>query len=403
MMNRLFRSRTSLTRFLKTSSSFTAASFGQKQPLSKFRKEAQALSPLIAGLLVACGGGSKKDDMAAAPSTAAPFTAAPSTPTPSTPTPSTAAPSTPAPSTIVKTGSSGVDTSDGVDGDSTLTGGAGDDTLTGRAGNDTLIGGLGNDTLDGGDGSDTASYAGASGRVSIYLTNKGPQGDGDGGKDTLISIENLIGSRYDDVLSGDEKDNTLIGGAGDDTLIGGLGNDTIIGGDGDDFLGGGAGNDTLVGDAGSDVIDGDGGNDTLSGGAGNDTLTGDGGNDTLTGGAGNDTLSGGAGDDIFVLNLNKLSTDLDLVADFEAGANQIRANGSGGDDGSLANIKTNLNIDWTNNTKHQFGSTSNDLAVNDTVIYWLGADGALGGGDDVELMVLADYTDALTLSHFDII
>lgn len=376
MMNRLFRSRTSLTRFLKTSSSFTAASFGQKQPLSKFRKEAQALSPLIAGLLVACGGGSKKDDMAAAPSTAAPFTAAPSTPTPSTPTPSTAAPSTPAPSTIVKTGSSGVDTSDGVDGDSTLTGGAGDDTLTGRAGNDTLIGGLGNDTLDGGDGSDTASYAGASGRVSIYLTNKGPQGDGDGGKDTLISIENLIGSRYDDVLSGDEKDNTLIGGAGDDTLIGGLGNDTIIGGDGDDFLGGGAGNDTLVGDAGSDVIDGDGGNDTLS---------------------------GGAGDDIFVLNLNKLSTDLDLVADFEAGANQIRANGSGGDDGSLANIKTNLNIDWTNNTKHQFGSTSNDLAVNDTVIYWLGADGALGGGDDVELMVLADYTDALTLSHFDII
>ncbi len=376
MMNRLFRSRTSLTRFLKTSSSFTAASFGQKQPLSKFRKEAQALSPLIAGLLVACGGGSKKDDMAAAPSTAAPFTAGPSTPTPSTPTPSTAAPSTPAPSTIVKTGSSGVDTSDGVDGDSTLTGGAGDDTLTGRAGNDTLIGGLGNDTLDGGDGSDTASYAGASGRVSIYLTNKGPQGDGDGGKDTLISIENLIGSRYDDVLSGDEKDNTLIGGAGDDTLIGGLGNDTIIGGDGDDFLGGGAGNDTLVGDAGSDVIDGDGGNDTLS---------------------------GGAGDDIFVLNLNKLSTDLDLVADFEAGANQIRANGSGGDDGSLANIKTNLNIDWTNNTKHQFGSTSNDLAVNDTVIYWLGADGALGGGDDVELMVLADYTDALTLSHFDII
>lgn len=33
-------------------------------------------------------------------------------------------------------------------------------------------------------------------------------------------MENLHGSKYNDILEGDDKDNTLFGGSGDDILIG---------------------------------------------------------------------------------------------------------------------------------------------------------------------------------------
>ena len=41
--------------------------------------------------------------------------------------------------------------------------------------------------------------------------------------DVLISIENLLGSRFNDTLTGDSNDNDLRGHDGDDTLVGGLG------------------------------------------------------------------------------------------------------------------------------------------------------------------------------------
>ncbi|MCF6327284.1 MAG: calcium-binding protein, partial [Devosiaceae bacterium] len=44
----------------------------------------------------------------------------------------------------------------------------------------------------------------------------------------LNSIENLIGSAFDDRLTGDANDNVLTGGAGNDTLTGGAGNDTFV-------------------------------------------------------------------------------------------------------------------------------------------------------------------------------
>ena len=110
------------------------------------------------------------------------------------------------------------------------------------------------------------------------------------GTDTLSNIENVIGSAFNDHITGDDNANILSGGAGDDELIGGLGNDTLIGGEGNDTLYGGEGNDVLRGGA---------GNDTLYGGAGNDLLIGGDGDDTLVGGAGDDLVIGGAGNDTF--------------------------------------------------------------------------------------------------------
>jgi Ca2+-binding RTX toxin-like protein len=82
----------------------------------------------------------------------------------------------------------------GTPGADTLTGTAGNDTLNGLAGNDTLSGGLGNDTLDGGADTDTASYAGATGAVTAFLWSN--QATGADGTDSLLNIENLIGSGF---------------------------------------------------------------------------------------------------------------------------------------------------------------------------------------------------------------
>ncbi|MFO0827155.1 MAG: hypothetical protein U0572_03310 [Phycisphaerales bacterium] len=193
-------------------------------------------------------------------------------------------------------GGAGNDVLWGNAGNDTLIGGVGDDRLDGGAGNDTLIGGAGNDVLKGGAGVDTASYADATGSVTVNLTTG--TATGAAGSDTLATIENITGSSYNDTLTGDANANSLDGGSGDDTLIGGAGNDTLLGGSGNDVLRGGAGDDALSGGAGSDIADysdattavrvdltigtaqstGGGGTDTLSsiegaiGGSGNDTF-----------------------------------------------------------------------------------------------------------------------------------
>jgi Ca2+-binding RTX toxin-like protein len=58
--------------------------------------------------------------------------------------------------------------------------------------------------------------------------------------DTFLNINNLIGSGYNDKLTGDTGDNTLSGLAGRDTLTGGGGNDTLDGRSNNDTLIGGS-------------------------------------------------------------------------------------------------------------------------------------------------------------------
>ncbi|WP_280283589.1 DUF5801 repeats-in-toxin domain-containing protein [Pseudomonas sp. BN415] len=115
----------------------------------------------------------------------------------------------------------GTTTSDVIHGTS------GSDHLSGMAGDDVLVGGLGNDVMDGGIGSDTVSYDGANVGVAVDLALIGQQNTGGGGLDTLIDIENLLGSRFDDVLTGNNGDNILAGNGGDDLLNGGAGADTF--------------------------------------------------------------------------------------------------------------------------------------------------------------------------------
>jgi Ca2+-binding RTX toxin-like protein len=116
----------------------------------------------------------------------------------------------------------------------------------GGAGTDIIFSGHGDDTLDGGPGVDNASYMYAPSLVHVDLSISGPQDTLGAGKDTLISIENLIGSAFDDQLNGDANANTIQGLDGNDTINGQGGADLLIGEGGADTLTGGAGADTFL-------------------------------------------------------------------------------------------------------------------------------------------------------------
>ena len=255
----------------------------------------------------------------------------------------------------------------------------GDDELDGREGHDLLEGREGADVLRGGEGNDLSSYFYSDEAVEVRLHNGIARG-GDAEGDTfpgmktveyanpagdimeieVPDIEDLIGSRFDDILVGAHGPNRLGGYRGDDELDGREGDDWLDGGPGADLLRGGEGNDTaswffsregvvvrlhngtarggeaegdsfditvkfgdaedmiqllfipdienlhgstqadiLAGDLRDNRINGDAGDDVLYGGpgGGNDLLMGGAGDDRIYGGIGNDTLEGGPGDD----------------------------------------------------------------------------------------------------------
>ena len=228
----------------------------------------------------------------------------------------------------------------GLDGNDDMRGHNGDDTLQGGEGDDLLRSSTGSDFLNGGADRDTVTYAASSIAVTVDLDNDAANAGGAAG-DSLVSIEKLIGSDFDDTLYGrDGLRDELLGSDGDDSLYGRDGIDTLRGGEGADFLSGGAGidtatyttaasgvtvdllnasnntgeaagdtfdsieqvfgsdfDDTLSGDGGDNFLRGRDGEDVISGLGGDDRILGDGGNDFMYGGGGIDFLNGGDDDD----------------------------------------------------------------------------------------------------------
>lgn len=110
----------------------------------------------------------------------------------------------------------------------------GDDHLYGDGGEDTITGGEGRDYIDGGADYDIASYADSDEGVIIHMTGESFGGTAEG--DTLVNIEEVVGSDHNDVFYGtgdspvQNQDNVFRGEAGDDTFIGDAGADTYNGG-----------------------------------------------------------------------------------------------------------------------------------------------------------------------------
>ena len=315
----------------------------------------------------------------------------------------------------------------GTSGDDILKGSPYDDQLYGLDGNDTLIGGPGADLLDGGPGSDTADYTGSLAGVNVDLTNTGPQHGGDAEGDVLVSIENVTGSDYADVITGD---------AGDNVINGLYGNDTIVGGGGADLIHGGAGKDNITlsgdyggawGDDGNDVLIVTGGtNNTLQGGNGNDSLTVDASNsNTAEGGDGADTivitgngdfavgdagddnidatgdsnwLRGGADDDTITLeqgNFNILDGDAgnDTITVKGTGIGNSLDGGAGNDTLSAADSTAAVSI---------YGEDGNDVLIGgqgDDFLDGGAGNDTISGGDGVDRVVFDSYSSDFSITY----
>lgn len=250
------------------------------------------------------------------------------------------------------TGNSGEDILDGgSDNDSLsggsdndiLKGGAGNDELNGNSGNDLLDGGTGDDVINGGSGIDTVDYTDWTKKVTVNLLTGVAKGDG---TDQLISIENVLGSDYNDNIVGNRLDNVLHGNDGNDRLVGYTGDDELHGGDGRDYLNGSSGQDQLFGDDGNDILRGGKGSDEITGGFGNDVLYGGelGRNDQTS-----DTFIFNAGDGQDVIVDFELGLDL-LLLDSTYTEEQYEACMVDSDDGTL------------------FDFSQIDAALNDTIL-----------------------------------
>lgn len=262
----------------------------------------------------------------------------------------------------------GNDLSYGGNGNDRIFGQNGDDTIYGEDGNDVLRGDSGNNYLDGGLGIDRAVYYSAKSGVIVNLGTGTASDNGHSGTDILVSIEDVAGSDFNDVITGNAANNRIWLRDGDDTAYGGDGDDRLFGQTGNDTLFGEDGVDRIFGNSGRDVLYGGNDNDYLLGGQGNDTLFGEDGDDILRGDEGNNILDGGLGIDraVYYKASSKVHVDLSSGVAFD--------NGSGGKD-TLVNIENIV------------GSVHDDLIVGDsgTNIFWLrdGDDTAYGGdGDD---------------------
>ncbi len=283
---------------------------------------------------------------------------------------------------------------DVVHGSGKLYGGSGHDNLYGRGGDDRLYGGTGNDWLDGGAGNDwldggagladVAFFANVSQSITIDLeatewvyaggqwvkggfgpknwaqawidTNRNNRRDANDEYDYLRNIEDLTGFYGDDVLTGDYNVNYLHGGRGSDRLDG-------------------------RGNA--------------------------------------DVLTGGEGSDKFVLTLDAGLRAADVIVDFRSGlleqdklelglttAQITTINAASGNAAKLTALKTALNIGWTSTSNITTNTGTNNSSDNDTAIYLLGADNALGGTGanlDELVMVLEDFDTALAFGSFTLI
>lgn len=228
--------------------------------------------------------------------------------------------------------------------------------LYGGAGNDWITPGAGNDTVDGGSGVDMVSFVDAAVRVVVDLGAHSAQSGG--ATKEILNIENVTGSVFSDLITGDAGANRLrglgdydwfVGSGGGDTFEGGTGRDTVAysaatagvsasllakagslgqamgdhydsienltGSSYADQLSGDNDRNILRGLAGDDFIFGLDGNDTIDGGAGRDTIDGGRGNDRITGGRGNDAMDGGLGWDTAIYSGKKADYTITHNAD----------------------------------------------------------------------------------------
>ena len=281
------------------------------------------------------------------------------------------------------------------------------DTLNGTDGDDVIEGAGGNDVLDGGLGTDTVSFSSSSNDITVNLDAGTATGEG---TDTISNFENVTGGSGDDTFYGTTSNNTFTGGSGTDTvnfsnaasaITANLSTSTATGAGTDSF----SSIENLIGSDGNDILTGDGNNNYIDGGAGNDTLSGEGGNDTIVGSSGGDSIAGGAGDDVIYADgetFNPIS-----IGNLALWLDATDVDGLGGS----TNGTTIGDSVWTDKSGNNVTISSND-DVDPTLTYGEAANlngraSVVFDGDDTALVTSAMSNSAqntiITLFAFDVL
>jgi Ca2+-binding RTX toxin-like protein len=136
--------------------------------------------------------------------------------------------------------------------------GTGNDVVIAGAGGSQAFGFEGEgDAYYGGAASDSVMYGSAPSAIHVSLSTGEGHLKGSSVTDTLVNVEGVYGSRFNDFLAGNRRGNSLYGDAGNDSLYGRGGADILNGNDGDDYLDGGSpvgtpDPDRLLGERGQD-------------------------------------------------------------------------------------------------------------------------------------------------------
>ena len=280
----------------------------------------------------------------------------------------------------------------------------------GAAGNDVLPSFGQADLFDGGGGVNLVDYSHAGSAVTVDLADAS-QNAGAAVGDTYQNIQGIIGSAYNDLLTGDAGDNILRGGGGVDTMTGGAGDDRYYVDNPNDVVNEdvGGGTDTVITTtdytlaAGSEIERLFGHSDTgliLTGNGFDNTIKGSAGNDTLDGGGGSDKLFGGDGADTFVLHPAGFAT----VLDYQQGSDSLEIMAAEFGHGLVAGQSAPV-VDAASINRANHAGTNGYFIFDTTgggahTLYW---DATGGSGSDAVAIAKIDGASSLTAADFHIV
>ncbi len=280
------------------------------------------------------------------------------------------------------------------------------DVFLGDDNDNTFVGARGKDTINGGGGDrDWVDYQddtnwGATRGIVADLT-AGTIKDGFGNTDTVSNIENISGTRYNDVFVGNGVMNTFVGGEGKDSYDGKGGDDFIY--FFRSFTDGNEGpiNVDLTKASNQIIDDGYGNTETATSIEGiigtdfADKIKGTSGFNYFGGNDGKDTMTGGGGNDYFEYWDLDAMNDQDVITDFTSG--------SGGNQDvfniNMSNMGASTTLTLVNGTAATQAVSTFIFDTATDKLYW-DADGT-GGGARVTVAVLQGV-NSLSAANFDL-
>ena len=283
------------------------------------------------------------------------------------------------------------------------------DVFVGSDGRDEFSGGRGADSFDGGLQSDWVRYdedvwAGGTRGINANLAT-GFIIDGFGTRDTVVNIERVAGTRFNDTFVGDGGRNMFAGGEGVDSYDGGANlTNSVYDGDvinfGRTFMGNHLNGVNINLSLASNQIanDGFGNVETairIEGALGtdfDDTMRGNGFKNLFAGGDGKDTMTGGGSNDVFEFWSQDHAGDGDLITDFSVTLDLLSFDAAGYNNmTTTAIVENDMNADTTAGT-FLFNTTTK-------ILYW--DENGSGAGGQFEIVKLNGVA-GLTASNFEL-